>query len=541
MALQNSQTTSLENGPVLASLEAEIFEAYPAPTLIVDEDVRVLFANRPARALIGNPENSESRLMRRGGELLNCVHSFGPGGCGRQPTCDDCVVRNAVRLAVVNGGVQRTQADLEVERDGDVVPLSVLVSASPVHLEGARRVLLTLEDVTDVVRLAREAASSAKAAQEVEAELGTVIDNLAEGVVASTVDGHVIHWNPAAVEMHGFGSLDECRRRLPEFARTFQLSGADGAPLTLEEWPLSRILRGEHLHELEIHVHRPDQGWKKIWRYSGSLARGAKGDALLAVLTIRDVTQRRALQAQLEVASRLASLGTLVAGVAHEVNNPLAGNMAGLAIARDAVRKFATRLERPEPLDLEALRRGTAELLETLDDAHDGAHRIAQVVRDLALFGKPGTRHGPVRLRDVVDATMKWLPTAVGAHSRIEVVDRGAPDVVGSATQLEQVVINLVTNADKAGKPGKPCHIQVEIGPGLDGRARLAVRDDGVGMSREVLHRIFDPFFTTRDVGKGMGLGLPICHAIVTAHHGTIAVESEPGRGTCFVVELPRA
>ncbi|HET8733320.1 MAG TPA: PAS domain S-box protein, partial [Anaeromyxobacteraceae bacterium] len=409
----------------LPAVGAEVFESYPAPTLIVDGDVRVLLANRAARALIGSPPAAGSPAPRRGGELLKCIHSFGPGGCGRQPDCDDCVVRNAVRLASTDGGVQRAQADMEVERDGQVASLSVLVSASPLRLGGARRVVLTLEDVTDVVRLAREATSSARAVQEAEATLGTVIDNLVEGVVAATVEGHVIHWNPAAVEMHGYTSLDECRRRLPEFASTFELRDADDAPMALADWPLSRILRGEHLHELEVHVHRPDQGWKKIWRYSGSLARDGKGEALLAVLTIRDVTQRRALQAQLDVASRLASLGTLVAGVSHEVNNPLAASMASLGVARDTVRRFAARLARPDPLDLGELRKGAAELLEVLEDAHLGTDRIARIVRDLAVFGRPESKQRPVRLRDVVGATMRWLPTTVGAHSRIEVVDRG--------------------------------------------------------------------------------------------------------------------
>ncbi|HET8733078.1 MAG TPA: HAMP domain-containing sensor histidine kinase, partial [Anaeromyxobacteraceae bacterium] len=243
----------------------------------------------------------------------------------------------------------------------------------------------------------------------------------------------------------------------------------------------------------------------------------------------------------LDVASRLASLGTHGAGVSHEVNNPLAASMASLGLARETVQRFAARVERPEPLDLGELRKGAAELLEVLEDAHQGTERIARIVRDLAVFGRPESKQRPVRLRDVVDATMRWLPTTVGAHSRIEVVDRGAPDVVGSASQLEQVLINLVTNADKAAPPGRPCHIRVEIGAGLGGQARIVVSDDGVGMTKDVLHRVFDPFFTTREVGKGMGLGLPICHAIVTAHRGRITVESEPGKGTRFVVELPGA
>jgi PAS domain S-box-containing protein len=398
-----------------------------------------------------------------------------------------------------------------------------------------------LEDVTDVVRLVREAASAERAVEAAEATLGTVIDNLVEGVVASTVGGLMIHWNPAAVGMHGYASIEECRRHLPEFKNTFELLDPRNNPIPFEDWPLSRILRGEHLHNLEIQVRRPEQGWKKIWRYSGSLAKGSNGEALLAVLTIRDVTQRRALQAQLDVASRLASLGTLVAGVAHEVNNPLAGSMSSLSLAIDTVRKFAGRLAQPAPLDLEAVTRGATELVEILEDAHQGASRISRIVKDLAVFGRPEANQKAIALRGVVDAAMKWLPATVSAHSTIEVVDTGSPEVLGSASQLEQVLINIVTNADKAALPGKKCRIRIELGTGLDGEARLVISDDGVGMSREVLQRIFDPFFTTRDVGNGMGLGLPICHAIVTAHRGRIHAVSEPGEGTSFVIELPAA
>jgi PAS domain S-box-containing protein len=533
--------TAHRAGPPLAPPTAEIFEAYPAPTLIVDDDVRILAANRAALELIASDGKTPSGTLGRGGELLRCIHSSGPGGCGRQPLCEECVIRSAVRSAFVNGGVQRAQAELQVERDGKVLLLNALVSASAIHFGEATRVLLTLEDVSDVVRLAREAASSARAVQEAEATLGTVVDNLVEGVVAATVEGNVIHWNPAAVEMHGFSSLEECQRHLPELGKIFDLVDADREPLPLEEWPLSRVLRGDHLHELEVHVHRRDQGWKKIWRYSGSLARDASGAPLLAVITIRDVTQRRALQAQLDVASRLASLGTLVAGVAHEVNNPLAGNLASIGIATDTVRGLLERLDRPGSLDHGAMREDASDLLEILDDARDGAERIARIVRDLTVFGRPDPQQRTVRLREVVDVAMRWLQTTVSPHSKIEVADQGSPEVIGSMGQLEQVLVNLVTNADKAARPGETCRIRIEIGTGLQGQARLVVSDDGVGMSREVLARVFDPFFTTREVGKGMGLGLPICHAIVTAHRGTIVAESEPGKGTTFVVELPCA
>ncbi len=119
--------------------------------------------------------------------------------------------------------------------------------------------------------------------------------------------------------------------------------------------------------------------------------------------------------------------------------------------------------------------------------------------------------------------------------------DRGAPDVMGSFGQIGQVLVNLITNAAKATPRGRRGDVVIRIGPGASGMARIEVIDSGVGMAPDVIERVFDPFFTTRAVGEGTGLGLPISHAIVTAHGGTLTVESEVGKGSTFRVELPAA
>jgi PAS domain S-box-containing protein len=525
----------------LSGLGGQIFDGYPAPTLIVDEDVRVLHVNRAARKVLGLEGDPHPALLRRGGEVLHCVHAYETDGCGRQEACKDCVIRNSVAQAFAHGCVQRSRANLELRQGNDVVDLNVLVSASPIQHDGAIHVVLTLEDVTEVVHLAQEVSIAERAVQETEAKLGTVVDNLAEGVVVSTLEGEIVHWNPPALAMHGFQSLDECRRRLPEFAKTFALADGDGRALAVEEWPLSRILRGEVLHDLELHVRRRETGKERIWRYSGSLARDSAGEPLMAVLTVRDITDERALQAQLAVASRLASMGTLVAGVAHEVNNPLAGSISSLAMATRDVRTFTDRLRTEVPIDREAVARGAEEVLELLNDAQEGTRRIARIVKDLSLFGRPDDQRHVARLIDVVDGAMRWLPASLRGAATVKVENRGAPDVMASGGQLEQVVVNLVANAAHAVRPGRPGHITIAIGPGSVGRARLDVADDGVGIAPELMTRIFDPFFTTREVGRGMGLGLPICHSIVTAHGGALTVTSDVGKGSTFRVELPAA
>jgi signal transduction histidine kinase len=136
---------------------------------------------------------------------------------------------------------------------------------------------------------------------------------------------------------------------------------------------------------------------------------------------------------------------------------------------------------------------------------------------------------------------MRWLPGSVGRAATVEVQKGGAPEVLASFGQIEQVVVNLVTNAAKATKEGHPGTIIIRVLPGTPGMARLEVIDRGTGIAPEIRERIFEPFFTNSVIGKGTGLGLSICHAIVTAHGGTLTVETEVGKGSTFRMELPAA
>ncbi len=255
-----------------------------------------------------------------------------------------------------------------------------------------------------------------------------------------------------------------------------------------------------------------------------------------------DVTEQKALQRRVEVANRLAALGTLVAGLAHEINNPLAAEMAGQGVALAVARAARRQLQTGEPVDVAANVRELDGVIEALEDAQEAGQRIAKIVREMAVFARPGTGHSLVRLRDVVEQGMQRLHLPPGA-ARVEVEDRGAPEVMGSVGQLAQVLQNLLTNALKAGRRGGPGTVTVRLGTDESGQAPLEVIDRGVGMAPELLTKVFEPFFTTRPVGegRGTGLGLAVCHSIVTAHRGTITVESEVGKGSTFTVKLPAA
>ncbi len=267
--------------------------------------------------------------------------------------------------------------------------------------------------------------------------------------------------------------------------------------------------------------------------------RDAAGEVVQGLFMTQDVTEKRALEAQLVVASRLAALGTLVAGVAHEINNPLTGELAGQGFAIEEIEGVRGSLCSGEPIDRTTVTGRLEEALEALRDAQAGGQRISRIVKDLSLFGRPDPRRSRIRIMDVVEDAMRWLPAAISGSMSIRVDDHGAPDVLASPGQIGQVLVNLVTNASKAMVEGRRGVVTVEVGAGGPGMARLEVRDDGAGIEPDVLKRIFDPFFTTRKVGEGTGLGLPICHSIVTAHGGTIMAASTPGLGSTFRVELP--
>ena len=180
-------------------------------------------------------------------------------------------------------------------------------------------------------------------------------------------------------------------------------------------------------------------------------------------------------------------------------------------------------------------------VVEALEDAQGSGQRIARIVKDLTAFGRPGSQRSAVRLVDVVNGALRWVPAAAARTATIQVENGGAPDVLASSGQIEQVLLNLITNAVFAMPEGRRDAIVVRIGPGGPGMARLDVVDHGRGIEPANLDRIFDPFFTTHPVGagKGMGLGLAISHAIVTSHGGTIVASSVVGQGTTIRVELP--
>jgi PAS domain S-box-containing protein len=247
-----------------------------------------------------------------------------------------------------------------------------------------------------------------------------------------------------------------------------------------------------------------------------------EGEVIATVHVTKDITERKRGEEQLVVTDRLASIGELVAGIAHELNNPLTSVIGFSQLLMD----------KDDPSDVK----------EDLKIICSEAQRAAGVVKNLLTFARkhPPVKQ-PVNINDIVEKVLE-LRAYEQKVNNIQVntdLTPDLPEIMADYFQLQQVFLNIVINAE---------HFMIEAHNGgtltiitgsADNTIRVIFNDDGPGISKETLGHLFDPFFTTKEVGKGTGLGLSICHGIMIEHGGRIYAESELGKGATFVVELP--
>ncbi|MGC4094073.1 MAG: response regulator [Polyangiaceae bacterium] len=245
-----------------------------------------------------------------------------------------------------------------------------------------------------------------------------------------------------------------------------------------------------------------------------------------AVLLLRDISDRKKAEAQLLLSDRMASVGTLAAGVAHEINNPLASVLANLDMA------------------LRSLEKQDGAPLDELRDARAGAERVRHIVRDLKIFSRSeDDARGPVDVRLVLESTLRLASNELRHRAQLHKRYASIPPALANESRLGQVFLNLIINAAQAIPEGRFEHNTVSIETTSDGNGHVVVSisDTGAGIPDDVRSRIFTPFFSTKPIGVGTGLGLSICHRIVTSFGGSISFESEAGKGSVFRVALPAA
>ena len=273
-------------------------------------------------------------------------------------------------------------------------------------------------------------------------------------------------------------------------------------------------------------------------RDEDGVVRGTIGVAL-------DITDRKTMELKLVQAERLASMGTLAAGVAHEINNPLTYVMANVGFVSERLAKLARSFASdPSVRPSLALVQQIEELRTALVEAQEGTVRVRRIVRDLKIFARGDEEaYGVIDLRHVIESSISMVWNEIRHRARLVKDLSDVPPIEASESRLGQVFLNLLLNAAQAIEAGDAAANEIRVATETDeaGRVVIMVSDTGVGIPPEILGRIFDPFFTTKPVGFGTGLGLFICHGIIKAMNGDISVESQPGKGTTFRVVLPAA
>jgi PAS domain S-box-containing protein len=391
---------------------------------------------------------------------------------------------------------------------GDRIPIAV--SLAYVMIRGQRMVVSFVRDIRERKKSEAELRAS-------EARFRGVVEGAPDGVVISR-DGIVVFANAAAAQLLGVDPPSALiGRSLAEFL------DADGVRNMRER--IMRLVRGEKPEPpIEYRATRADGSI--VIAEIAALPIDYEGKPAIIAFA-RDVTERAALQTQLARAERLAAVGTLAAGVAHEINNPLTFVTLGVDALERAI---------DEGADANKIRG-------LIHEVRQGSSRVAAIVRELRAFAQsPDDVVGPVDMSAVLAASERLVAHELRGRARIVRHLQRIPRVLGNAGRLEQVFVNLLVNAVQALPENRPENvIEITTRTSVTGAAIIEVQDNGSGMPPSVLARVFDPFFTTKAPGVGTGLGLSICHRIVSQLGGDISIESIQGKGTMVAVTLPAA
>lgn len=349
-----------------------------------------------------------------------------------------------------------------------------------------------------------------------------VIEELHDGLVLTDADGLLIDLNRSGERILGNSRHELRGRSLADVLRELARPGEEG-------WLLRHMdMSGIEAKEIELET----SDGRHLEIRSGAL-RAFSDRPAGRFLVLCDRTDHWRQQRMLQQHQRLESIGVLAAGVAHEVNNPLAFVRANLTHLAELLMSEAKRAGAERGRDIDD------ELSEVVAESLEGLDRIAQIVAGLLHLARPPVEERrPVCLAHVAEEALRFAALHRGPPLRVET--SFAPDlpaVQASEGRLVQVVLNLLLNARQSLAGQKAARIRVETAREGE-RAVLRVRDNGPGVSPEIRERIFDPFFTTRRPGEGTGLGLAIAFDIVREHRGSLELET-PGTGACFAVRLP--
>jgi PAS domain S-box-containing protein len=466
-------------------LYRSLLDAIPSSVLLLDEDLRVVSANRNFLEKSRQTETTGKRLSEVFPEVIVAEMKL------------EEQVRNVFRDNRATQGQRLTYR-------APGVPIRVYYySLVPVSW-GVRvdHVLLLMDDVTGQMQMSEEI-------RQMERHLASVVESASDIVLSTDTKGKILTWNKAAQKASGY-SFEEVKGR--PFFEYCEDAGVRSF--------FSRSAPQGSSGMTEGNLETKDGKHRSVSWVLSQMTNDA-GQAVGFVIVGRDLTERRKLEMQIQESQKLASLGVMARGIAHEIRTPL-------TIASSAAQFLAEENLTPE------FHR------ECAGKVYSGIRKAGAIIENLLRFAHPttNTNKAPVDLASVVKGALSIVRNQAEVQN-IEVHTHLPPEpcqILGVAGLLEQVFMNLFLNAMHAMPNGGTLDVSAER---CDSDLLVRVTDSGTGISPEDLDKIFDPFYTKAPPGKGTGLGLSICYSIVDQHKGSIGVESQSGRGTTFILKLP--
>ena len=467
-----------------------LMDTIPSSVLLLDENLCVVLANRNFLE-----KSRRTTDVTAGKRLAEVFPEAILAGMGLEEQ-----IRNVFRSSQATQGQRLTYR-------APGVPIRVYYySVVPVNWTGqVDHVLLLMDDVTEQMRLGEEI-------RRMERHLASVVESASDIVISTDTEGNILTWNKAAQKTTGY-SLEELNGR-PFFDYCDQ-TGVSSVAGLLSKRGVRRELRQNRVHFEDQRRTLPSC----VLVFSRMTDDAARTVGFVVVG--RDLTEQRKFELQILESQKLAALGVMARGIAHEIRTPLA--------VSSSAAQFLTEVN----IDPEFRR-------ECAEKVHSGIRKAGTIIENLLRFAHPSPdkSKAPVDLRRVMEEAL----TLIDNQAKVQNIDvrthfpSQACQVLGVPSLLEQVFINLLLNAINAMPNGGTIDIIAER---TDAEVLLHFIDTGDGISQEDLGKIFDPFYTKAPPGKGTGLGLSICYSIVDQHGGSIRVESQSGKGSTFTVKLP--
>ncbi|MBI4496170.1 MAG: PAS domain S-box protein [Deltaproteobacteria bacterium] len=498
----------------------------------IDDRKRVLLWNQGAERMLGyTPGEAAGCLV---GDLLLPEGNTERLDHGLQ----------GLRKQIINPFGAR-EFEIEMRRkDGTIFPSETSLSMR--RIGSGWTATMVVRDITERKQAEKALWESQQERERHLAQLQAILDHLTDGLVVADLPGNLFHWNPAAVAMHGFESMAECQRRLPEFANTFELSTVDGEILPLEQWPLARILRGETLHGLEIHIRRRETDWRRVFRYGGTLVRDTKGNPLLAVVNITDITvSKQAEQAIRQQALDLQQLTetletrvqerTAELGKANETLRHLSSKL--LSAQEDERKIIARELHDTLGACLSGIKFKVEDVLreigETANPANESLTTLIPVIQD----GVEECRRIQMDLRPPMLDDLGLLPTLSWLCRRFRTIYPGIQ--VGLEMTLEEsgippplkiVIYRVIQEGmNNIAKHSKADLVRLSLRK-LDGRVEVVLEDNGQGFD---LGKVLGAESTRR------GFGLTSMKERIELSGGSFDLQSIAGKGTMIRASWP--